>query len=95
LKRVIFWLDTQNWIRFVVKTFFVTAKLYWKASFTEIFLIEMYNFWSEYENLVHLVLKVFRRRQAPLKCYFYRNNFIQNVVLDPAMNSPYDELSLR
>jgi hypothetical protein len=57
LKREIFWLDIQNRVRFVVKTF--CSKNYWKASFTEIYLIEMYNFWSEHENWVRLVVKSF------------------------------------
>jgi hypothetical protein len=43
--------DIQNWDRFVVKTFSSplgsTGKL---LSFTEIYLIEMYNFWFEREN---------------------------------------------
>jgi hypothetical protein len=44
---------------FCCKNFFVAARRYWKTSFTEIYeeiyLIEMYNFWSEHENWVHLV----------------------------------------
>jgi hypothetical protein len=45
--------------RFCCKNFFVATRRYWKASFIEIYLIEMYNFWSEHENWVHLVVKSF------------------------------------
>jgi hypothetical protein len=41
---------------FCCKNFFVIAKRCWKASFTDIYLIEMYSFWFE-ENWVHLVVK--------------------------------------
>jgi hypothetical protein len=40
---------------FCCKNFSVAARLYWKACFTEFYLIEMYDFWFEYENWVHLV----------------------------------------
>jgi hypothetical protein len=39
------------------KNSFVATRRYWKASFTETYLIEMYNFWSEHENWVHLAVK--------------------------------------
>jgi hypothetical protein len=44
---------------FYCKNFFVAARRYWKASFTEFYLIEMYDFWFEHENWVHLVVKSF------------------------------------
>jgi hypothetical protein len=36
------------------QSYVVTARHHWKASLTEIFLIEMYNFWFEHENWAHL-----------------------------------------
>jgi hypothetical protein len=44
---------------FCCKDSFGTAGRHWKTIFTEIYLIEMCNFWSEYENWVHFVVKSF------------------------------------
>jgi hypothetical protein len=44
----------------LLENFFVAARRYWKASFFfQINLIEMYNFWSEHKNSVHLEVKSF------------------------------------
>jgi hypothetical protein len=42
---------------FCCKNFLIATTRYWKASSTEIYLIEMCYFWSEHENWVHLVVK--------------------------------------
>jgi hypothetical protein len=52
---------------FCCKNFFVAARHHWKASFIEIYLIEMYNFWFEHENWVLLVVRSFCRCQEPMK----------------------------
>jgi hypothetical protein len=44
---------------FYCENFFVASRRHWKASFTKIHLIEMYNFRFEHENWVHFVVKSF------------------------------------
>jgi hypothetical protein len=78
---------------FCCKDFFVATRLHWKASFTRVYLIEMYKFSFEHENWVHLDIKSFL---CPAKKFHVSIKFSVEITLrwidprwiDPAMNRP-------